>query len=293
VRRVLVGSLQDNPGTAVVNATEEIGAALSELLFDSAGSSAFTMFEYDPRGLPTLAPTAFRVVWHGERDRFAMPTLEVVEPADDPELGSLLAKVRDDDYTLDRLLVERDLIHIVSPEIERRASRPKAPRTVAPEEFRAQFAPTYDDIKAFTDVVTEMASASYYPNVNSVAMAELAAEQEVRDKTSWQHPVVDTHALGGITLRAAADHVQTFAEVFAADRVPLYGHLVLARAAFEASVVAAWLNEPGTSYLDRIKRGMCELLLSAKEQTELDVDNEAHARLAECLSDGRKHIVYR
>lgn len=75
-----------------------------------------------------------------------------------------------------------------------------------------------------------------------------------------------------MTLRAATDFVRTFASAIVAPRIPLYGHLVVARSALEASVVSLWLNEAATTPLDRIKRGLCERLYSAHEVARLQVD---------------------
>jgi hypothetical protein len=287
---LLVGSLQDNPGTSVTNATEEIALALSELLFQGARSSAFTMFEYEPRGLPDLTPTFYRVVWRGVSDRFSMPTWDVVDPDQEPQLHSLRTKVREQDYTFDALTTERDLVLIESPELERRreasSERPK-PRVVEPEEFRAHVAPTVSAIRAFTNALDDISAAHRLPTVDSSAMRELDAEHASREVSTWEHPVGDTLAFGALTLRAAADNVRSFAEALDADRPPIYAHLVLARAAFEASVVSEWLNEPGIAYEDRIRRGMCERLLSAKQVSELSLDDNADRGLSECLEQAR------
>jgi hypothetical protein len=71
--------------------------------------------------------------------------------------------------------------------------------------------------------------------------------------------------LGAMTLRAVVDYVRTFARAFSVGQPPMYGHLVTARSALESSVVSARLNEPDVAYLERVKRGMCELLYSASE----------------------------
>jgi len=49
----------------------------------------------------------------------------------------------------------------------------------------------------------------------------------------------------------------------------MWAHLVLARAALEASVISAWLNEPRVEPLERTKRGLVEQLYSAREVERL------------------------
>lgn len=106
-------------------------------------------------------------------------------------------------------------------------------------------------------------------------MAEVAEEQGYRSRSEWNQPLTDTHMLGARTLQAATDYVRGLADLFEHGRPPLYAHLTLARAALEASVVSAWLNEPQISTLDRIKRGLCEVLYSAREVAELGLSPDA------------------
>jgi hypothetical protein len=106
-------------------------------------------------------------------------------------------------------------------------------------------------------------------------MSERADEQNYRTRSTWQQPVTDTHMFGGATLRAASDYARAIAELFASDHPPLYAHLTLARATLESSVVSAWLSRPEITTLERIKRGLCELLYSANEVRELRLDANA------------------
>ena len=66
-----------------------------------------------------------------------------------------------------------------------------------------------------------------------------------------------------------------FAEAFNATATPLYGHLVLARAALEASVVCWWLSEPGIARDERVKRGLSEYVYSAVEEQRLKLATDA------------------
>ena len=111
-------------------------------------------------------------------------------------------------------------------------------------------------------------------------MREIAGEADTyRHQSGWNHPITDTHTLGALTLFAACDYTRGFANAVEAEPVPVYAHLVLVRAALEACVVSAWLNEPGIAHIERIKRGLCEQLYSALELRRLGVDDGATDRI--------------
>jgi hypothetical protein len=109
----------------------------------------------------------------------------------------------------------------------------------------------------------------------SFAMAEISDEPGYSNRSGWDTPFGDTHLLGALTLRAATDYVRLFAEAFNAGEMPLYGHLVLARAALEASVVCWWLSEPGIARDERLKRGLSEYVYSAVEEQRLKLAKDA------------------
>jgi hypothetical protein len=81
-----------------------------------------------------------------------------------------------------------------------------------------------------------------------------------------------------MTLTAAADVARSFAVLLDADLTPVYGHLVVARSVFDASVVAAWLNDPTVDLSERVKRGLCEQLYSAMELVRLGLEDDAAER---------------
>lgn len=143
-------------------------------------------------------------------------------------------------------------------------------RTVDVAEFRDAMKPTVDGLRAFANAVDDLEQRSRPPAAESRAMNDIAAEQALSDRSDWNDPLSVTHANGALTLRAAADYVRGFAQVFTGDeRMPIWAHLVLARAALEASVISAWLNEPGVESLERMKRGLVEQLYSAREVERL------------------------
>jgi hypothetical protein len=87
------------------------------------------------------------------------------------------------------------------------------------------------------------------PAAESVAMGEIAAEQNYRSRSAWEAPVADTHSFAVATLRASSDYVRGFAELFNADHLPLYAHLPLARAALEARGPASGSASSGSARL--------------------------------------------
>ncbi|HKI17090.1 MAG TPA: hypothetical protein VKA15_04395 [Isosphaeraceae bacterium] len=113
------------------------------------------------------------------------------------------------------------------------------------------------------------------PAATSRATAELAAETTYSRSPDWDRPLADVQSLGGIVLLAAADYGRSFAVLFEGTHAPVYGHLAVARAALEACVVAAWLNEPAIEVPERIKRGLRELVYSAHEEIRLNIDRAA------------------
>ncbi len=141
-------------------------------------------------------------------------------------------------------------------------------RTVDAAEFREAIAPTVNALRAFANAVDDLLERHRLPTAESRAMSEIAAEQVLARRSAWTGPISDTHTFGAMTLRAAADYVRGFAELFTADRIPMWAHLVLERA---ARVISAWLNEPGVEPLERAKRGLVEQLYSAREILRLNL----------------------
>jgi hypothetical protein len=153
---------------------------------------------------------------------------------------------------------------------------------VTADAFRTWIAPLVAAIRDFAlavDAVSERFGG--LPTAESRAMSERAEEASYSKRSSWEQPVTDTHLLGAATLRAASDYLRAFAELFRSDHPPLYAHLTVTRAALEAGVVSAWLNEPGIARIDRIKRGLCEMLYSANEVNALELD-----------PDGPEHVAF-
>jgi hypothetical protein len=125
------------------------------------------------------------------------------------------------------------------------------------------------------------------PAVSSTAQAELDEQPAYAERSSWERPVADTLMFGGMTLRASTDYVLSFAQLFDAEAPPVYGHAVIARAAFEAATVSAWLNEPDVGVRERIRRGLCEQLYSAREVHDLGITTDSSERVNEWVAVAR------
>jgi hypothetical protein len=114
---------------------------------------------------------------------------------------------------------------------------------------------------------------------NRAPLSDRAEEQNYRARTPWERPIADTHMFGAMTLRAASDYLRVLAELFDSGHPPIYAHLTLARAGLESAVVAAWLNDPRITSLERIKRGLCEMLYSTNEVNELQLGSGGQERV--------------
>jgi len=97
---VLIGNPEDNPSTAPTNALERIAALIANRLF--GGQLSFRLYQYEPEGVPTLAPTFYAIQWRGQQPG-SMPTWEPIEPAADPFLAAADRLVRREPYTLKAL----------------------------------------------------------------------------------------------------------------------------------------------------------------------------------------------
>jgi hypothetical protein len=113
---VLVGELEDNAGTSVINATEQVAEAISQRLLH--GSRDFVLYEYITNGLPELKPTFYRIDWRGQPGLFSMPTWTPIDPQTDPWLRSLRHQVKESDYTVNALTADRELEQIDAREPE-------------------------------------------------------------------------------------------------------------------------------------------------------------------------------
>ena len=141
---------------------------------------------------------------------------------------------------------------------------------VGDDEFRKALRPMVEATRSLTDAITTMRSERTQPDAGSLAMREIQDDASYGARSGLDHPFTVIHSLGGLTLLAATDHVRAYGDAFGENangaKISTHAHLVVARAALEASVVSAWLNEPGVARDERMKRGLSEFIYSAVEQ---------------------------
>lgn len=106
-RAALLGELQDNPGTSVTNALEEAANGVASTTFE--GRHDFSIYQYDPAGIPTLKPTFWEITWKGAAGTFALPLWEPVDPAHDQWLTKAQKYVMPENYTAVSLRESRAL----------------------------------------------------------------------------------------------------------------------------------------------------------------------------------------
>ncbi len=154
--------------------------------------------------------------------------------------------------------------------------------------FRLWMSPKVAALQSFTSAVDSVAERhGRVASVGSRARTELDGEHEYSAVSTWEMPITDCHTFGAMSLRAATDNVRGFGTLFTSGQPPLYPHLVLGRSAFEGAVVSEWLSEPSVEPLERIKRGLCEQLYSAKEVEDLNLQPEMPSRVDEWVAVAR------
>jgi hypothetical protein len=283
----LVGQLEDNPGTSVTNAIEEIASILGKNVFGGAGPSGFVLYEFQIRRLGDIRAAFLRIGWEGQPRSFSEPTWTPADPSADPLLSPLAEHVRLAEYTFAALTTERNL-RVVDEQWQTDIGRAQTVRSrvVEATEFRRYVLPTVEVLRQLADAVADVSSGHAGPAADSQGMRELAAGADYSARSAWEQPIEDTHMFGALTLRAAADTVHTLAAALDADRPPIWAHMTVARAALEACVIAEWLNEPGIAYEERVRRGLCERIQSASEVENLGLTDGAD--VATLIDDGQR-----
>ncbi|HEX6758873.1 MAG TPA: hypothetical protein VF086_10775 [Propionibacteriaceae bacterium] len=111
----------------------------------------------------------------------------------------------------------------------------------------------------------------YIAAASSRAMAEIAAEARFASE-AWPEPAHNAHTMVGMLNRAGVDHAASFAHLFSSAPIPVYAHLVIARAAMEAFAWAYWLGDPNIGVELRIKRSKVWQLADAQQLRRLRMD---------------------
>lgn len=94
------------------------------------------------------------------------------------------------------------------------------------------------------------------PLRTSAVARELAAERSFAGPW-YQQPLTAIHALAGLRVVVAADHLQSLSALLGAS-VPAFSDLTLVRGTLESSARAWWLYDPALNPKERFARGMTE-----------------------------------
>lgn len=125
-------------------------------------------------------------------------------------------------------------------------------------------APTCAVLTELTDAAQALAPPSGLPAADSKAMTERAEEATFINE-HWEEPVRSAHAVAGVLTFAATDHVRNYGKHFHAEPVPVYTHLVTARAALDAAGVAYWMADCGIGTEARVQRYAVSRFMSAEQ----------------------------
>lgn len=120
-------------------------------------------------------------------------------------------------------------------------------------------------------------------------MAELAEEARlVNDHLA--EPIHAAHSLARILAFAATDHLGNYARLFDSQPVPVYSHLVVARACLDACSLAYWLGEPDVGAERRAQRYVAMRLFNAKQQKRSPI-GQVKEKAKEILEDARAGVT--
>lgn len=125
-------------------------------------------------------------------------------------------------------------------------------------------APSMQSLLGLADAARSLGDSGL-PLANSRAMAELAAEATL-ENAQLREPIHSAHSLLGVAAFAAGDHLRNYARLFASQPVPVYSHLVLARACLDACSFVFWLGEPQISAKCRAQRYLVSRVHNAKQK---------------------------
>ena len=157
---------------------------------------------------------------------------------------------------------------------------PDSVDAVDTDTFRAAIRPTLTVLLELATAVNAVVPATgICRRAHHGQCGDFAAEVDVRDPHAVEQSACGSAQFGRYDAVCSIRHTQSFAGVGLSPPHAVYGHLVLARAALESCVVAAWLNEPDIAVAARVKRGLCEHLYSASELVRLGLEPDAGQRL--------------
>jgi hypothetical protein len=154
------------------------------------------------------------------------------------------------------------------------------------EAFEAHIAPTRKALTALLDASDHLRDHwGSLPAPNSQAMAELAAQGELKGNSPWEdEPAQAAHNQGQLLLFSSGDCARALVRVLSDRETPVYAHVVLARASLEHASRAWWLFEPAIGLRRRVARSMNERIFGLYEQRRLPLTEEDEARASERLN---------
>lgn len=126
--------------------------------------------------------------------------------------------------------------------------------TVDNEAFVRSVSATVAAIAALADAYLAVpARFGYTATVDSPATAEEAAGRRFAND-DWVDPASEAHTSSGFVTFAGIDHLRSYAHLFSSPPIPVYSHLVVARAGLEALGWGRWLADEAIGVERRIKR---------------------------------------
>lgn len=157
-----------------------------------------------------------------------------------------------------------------------------------PDDLVEFVAPTVDVLLRLADAAQRLGGVGL-PSAESRAMVEIAAEAALLND-HLAEPIHAAHSVSGILAFAATDHLRNYARLFESQPVPVYSHLVLARACLDACRVAFWLSEPEIGPMRRAQRYVVLRLDNAKQQKRSPLD-EPRAKAKQIIEEVRLGVA--
>lgn len=124
--------------------------------------------------------------------------------------------------------------------------------------------PLCDVMLELVDAAQELGGEHGMPAAASMAISEIAEEHKYQSEY-WTGPVRGAHTTAGVLRFAAGDHVRNYARLFLDQPVPVFSHLVLARACLDTCGSAYWLADTTAGVDARVQRYQVHRMLNAKE----------------------------
>lgn len=125
------------------------------------------------------------------------------------------------------------------------------------------------------------------PAADSPAMTEIAAESSL-SCDRWREPVMAAHAVIRMSLFAVNDHLRSYAHLFETEPIPVFSHLVVARAAVETAGLVSWLADPSCTVEQRVMRYQVYRLVNANAMGYGHAPDGARVKAVEVRTDVRE-----